>query len=122
MSDSKWWFLPCEAGSRCERLETPAVRRNEKLNLRAPNGGRPATVAGRLRCDGLLLGLPGLPLLFQRLLRRLLFRALPRVLVLGRHLPTSLWVFMCVAALPRASSRLHLRRLPPRSVQGLRRS
>jgi len=30
------WFLPVKQGSRCERLETPANRRNEKLNLRAP--------------------------------------------------------------------------------------
>src|SRR5579862_680524 len=29
-------FLPCGAGSRCERLETPANRRDEKLNLPAP--------------------------------------------------------------------------------------
>jgi len=34
----------------------------------------------------LLLGLLGLPLLFKRLLSRLLFHALLRVLVLGRHL------------------------------------
>src|SRR2546429_5913251 len=85
----------------------------------------------------LLLGLLGLPLLFQRLLSRLLFHTLLRVLVLGRHILTSVWVrvrlsavhsmsipwrlryrFMCVAALPHASSRLHLRRLRPRSVQG----
>src|ERR1700751_5080756 len=78
-----WWFLPCEAGSRCERLETPAFRRNEKLDLRTPKGVRSPTVALR---PGLSLGLLGLSLLFQRLLSRLLFAALSGVLVLGRHL------------------------------------
>jgi hypothetical protein len=36
------WIKSCsfraEQGPRCERLETPAIRRNEKLDLRAPNG------------------------------------------------------------------------------------
>ena len=36
-------------------LETPAIRRNEKLDLRAPNGDRKPTVAWGLRESGLLL-------------------------------------------------------------------
>lgn len=96
---------------------------------------------GLLGLARLLLRLLGLPLLFQRLLSRLLFHALLRVLVLGRHVLTSVWVrvrlsavaqdvhhhlglrypFMCVAALPDASSRFHLRLLQLRNVRGLRR-
>src|SRR5204862_7759024 len=72
----------------------------------------------------LLLCLPGLPLLFQRLLSRLLLHALLRVLVLGRHVRDLLVgtsadlscgrgrpiiIVICVAAPPDASSRFHLR-------------
>src|ERR1051325_6823164 len=46
----------------------------------------------------LLLGFLGLPLLFQRLLRRLLCHALLRVLVLGRHVLTSVWVRVRLSA------------------------
>ena len=46
----------------------------------------------------LLLRLLGLPLLFQRLLSRLLFHALLRVLVLGRHVLTSFWVRVSLSA------------------------
>src|SRR6266516_6074396 len=65
----------------------------------------------------LLLGLLGLPLLFHRLLSRLLFHALLRVLVLGRHVLTSVWVRVRLSAVAQdvhqplaAQVSLHLRR------------
>src|SRR5213592_4495448 len=65
----------------------------------------------------LLLRLLGLPLLFQRLLSRLLFHALLRVLVLGRHVLTSFRVRVRLSAAaqgvhhPRtAQVSLHVRR------------
>src|SRR5947208_4883414 len=64
----------------------------------------------------LLLGLLGLPLLFQRLLSRLLFHALLRVLVLGRHVLTSVWVRVRLSAVAQdvhplaAQVSLHVRR------------
>src|SRR5437762_7620301 len=64
----------------------------------------------------LLLRLLGLPLLFQRLLSRLLFHALLRILVLGRHVLTSFRVRVRLSAVAQdvhplaAQVSLHVRR------------
>ena len=132
-------FLLWETRSTIRPLRAVPEQSAAEAGQAANCGFRQSGLFGLVR---LLLGLLGLPLLFQRLLSRLLFHALLRVLVLGRHVLTSVWVrvrlpavaqdvhhrlaaqlsLMCVAALPDASLRLHLRRLRPRSVQGLRRS
>ena len=141
MSSSPVWSTndrQLAANPHCKRVATRGAR-SDRSSASLVSPSRVEYRAQPLACPRLLLRLLGLPLLFQSPLSRLLFHALLRVLVLGRHVSdlllgageTSADVhhlgrlrnrFMCVAALPDASWRFHLRRLQPHSVRGLDRS